>query len=83
MEKQMTCHWKYCRKQVMVDDSIEDSISWVNVVGWCDFHQKVFGKQHDMMCKSGKDMSNYLWQNDRKKYLTIQKKAIEYVKKHN
>jgi hypothetical protein len=39
MEKQVICHWKYCREKLTVDSSIEESISWVNVVGWCPFHQ--------------------------------------------
>ena len=81
MEKEMTCHWRYCRKQITVDASIEESISWVNVVGWCPFHSKVFGRQHDMMARAGIN-SNDLYKNNKKKYMTIQKKAIAYVKSH-
>ncbi len=85
MEKQVICHWKYCREKLTVDSSIEESISWVNVVGWCPFHQKVFGKQHELFSKldkniSGSTMANKLWQTNRKKYLSIQKKAIAKVK---
>ena len=81
MEKQVTCNWKYCRKKLIVDSTIEGCIPWVTVVGWCEFHQKVYGKQHNMMARAGLD-SNDLYKNNKKKYLVIQKKAIDYVKAH-
>ena len=65
----------------MVDSSIEGCIPWVTVVGWCDFHQKVYRKIHSMLRKKGLD-SNDLYKNNNKKYMDIQKKAIDYVKAH-
>jgi hypothetical protein len=45
----------------------------------CPFHQ--FERQHDQMARAGIN-SNDLYKNNKKKYMTIQKKAIAYVKSH-
>ena len=52
--KQMTCHWKYCRTKIKVDNSIEKRQSFFTVVGFCPLHHealKIATKLDQKFCK--------------------------------
>jgi len=77
-----TCHWKRCKVQIEVEPSTNQ---YFHVVGWCEFHQKVYGKQVELFSKLDKskhhsEIANTMYQKDRARYNKIQKKAIMMVK---
>ena len=85
-----TCIWKGCKETIKIDSSFEDSPTGqrlgISVVGWCDFHSKVYAKQTELFDKLSKDkhhsdIANDLYKNNRKKYNKIQRQAITIVKK--
>lgn len=84
-----TCIWKGCKETIELDTSFEESGPGQNlgveVVGWCNFHSKVYAKQTELFDKLAKDkhhsdIANELYKNDRKQYNKIQREAIALVK---
>ncbi len=79
-EKQK-CSWGRCKENIEVEQSDND---FLHVIGWCDFHHKVYSKQCELFTKMGgkhhSDISNELYINNRKKYNEVQRKATKLVK---
>ena len=75
-EETQTCNWPRCKEQIIVEQ-YKDSV--FHVVGWCEFHQKVYGKEQELFHNLGLD-SNKVYMTDRKKFREIQKQAIKIVK---
>ena len=81
----------YSRCKVLTDVDTDGDVEEFGAImtKWCSFHEQVYRRSHTLFRLAGKkhnkdsvDMSNYLWRNDKKTWKAIEKRAIQWVKKH-